>query len=232
MPSKIKIKPWDRYWRVILTWKDEFRRGGKRNDTVRYVECICSCGNVFWAKLNSLRQWSTKSCWCLVKEKAAKTVVLHSKKHWDTWTRFYIIYKSIKSRCTSSKNKSYKDYWWRWIKCLWDTYEDFKKDMHNKYIRHCKKYWEENTTIERIDVDWDYSKENCRRATKLEQAANKRTNRYVSYRGKEYSLPILCNKFGVPVSRVRKRLSNGWELEEALFTPKISSWYTRDTFIK
>lgn len=86
--------------------------------------------------------------------------------------KFYDLYCGIKARCNRKTHISYPNYGWRWIRCLWDTFEEFKKDMYDKYIEHIKGYWRNNTSIDRIDVNWNYCKENCKRSTRHEQRMN------------------------------------------------------------
>lgn len=45
--------------------------------------------------------------------------------------------------------------------------------MWESYEAHVKEYWEKDTTIDRIDVNWDYCKDNCRWATYKEQFENR-----------------------------------------------------------
>lgn len=147
----------------------------KRRWTDFFWECNCEC---WWIKIvswMSLRNWDTKSCWCAYKNNWNK------KTHWMTKTRFYKIYCWIKSRCDNINDTAYKNYWNRWIKYKWNSFEDFKKDMYEKYLEHCKEFWEKETSIDRIDVNWNYCKYNCRWITVKWQSNNKRTTHIVKY---------------------------------------------------
>lgn len=213
------IKKWDRYWRLVLTWRDEFRREWKRWDRVRYIECVCDCGNTIWTRLGSVKSWNTHSCWCLQKEKSVEGASLCNSTHGDSNTPFYGLYKAIKNRCENPRVKSYKYYGWRWIKCLRKTYEDFKNDMYNGYIVHIEEYWQRNTTIDRINVNWDYCKENCRWATKKEQANNTRANRVFVYQDVKYTLQQLSDTFWIKPETISCRLKRWWDLERAITEP-------------
>ena len=127
-------------------------------------------------------------------------------------TRFYKIYKWIKARCIFPSHTSYKNYWGRWIKCLWDNYEAFEKDMYESYVYHVNKYWEKDTTIDRIDVNWDYCKENCRWATQKEQLNNTRVNLKIKFNGKLYpSMQILCEYLWLRYWTLYKRVFIEWQ---------------------
>jgi len=221
MPKAINIRWWEKYWNLTLTWNDMYKREWKRNDRIRYVECICDCWNKIRTKLKPLRDWRTKSCWCYHKMIASKTIVKHSKTHWYTWTRFYIIYKSINRRCKSKKSLSYKNYWWRWIINERKTFEEFKNDMYDSYLEHINKYWEKQTTIDRINVNWNYCKSNCKRSTKSEQANNKRSNHIVEYEWKKYTISELCKLKNIPYMRTLKRINKWWNINHAIRFPAV-----------
>lgn len=89
-------------------------------------------------------------------------------------SKFYMTYNLAKNRCNNQKNPRYVDYGMRGIKCLWKTFEDFKKDMYESFLEHEKLHGGRQTSIERINNDGNYCKENCRWATSKEQRANQR----------------------------------------------------------
>lgn len=77
----------------------------------------------------------------------------------------------MKSRCNNKNDVNYKNYWWRGI-----TYCDRREEFENFYDDMYDKYFDWST-LDRIDVDWNYCKQNCRRATYKQQSNNKRNNK-------------------------------------------------------
>lgn len=151
---------WNIYWKLEALWV--FYRKDKRIfELVRCTNCWYE-HYVDRPTLLSLKSWC-RMCW--------------HNKHWLARSRLKSIFYNIKHRCEKEYLKCYHNYWWRWIKCLRLTFNDFIKDMMETYEEHIKKYWEKDTTIDRIDVDGDYCKENCRRATMKEQGQNRRNNK-------------------------------------------------------
>lgn len=85
----------------------------------------------------------------------------------------YYKYWTIKRRCEYPSQEKYKYYGGKGIVVEWKTYQEFKDDMYKSYKRHLKKYGHRQTTIDRIDPDKNYCKENCRWATYKVQASKK-----------------------------------------------------------
>lgn len=158
-------------------------------------KCKCSCGTIKIVSASNLISGRSKKC---------------GKKHTDlyigglTCTRFGRIWVGIISRCTKASNKAYPRYGGRGIKCLWKNIDDFYNDMYESYQQHVEQYGEKDTTIERIDNDGNYCKENCKWATRQEQQLNK-SNTYtiLDKDGELLSTQGYCKKHNISYSLVR-----------------------------
>ena len=117
-----------------------------------------------------------------------------TKTHCMSSTRFCKIWYDVRRRCSSKSFKQYCDYGGRGI-CLseeWQVFENFYNDMFITY--------NDNLTLERVDVNGDYCKENCIWVTKEEQAKNKRR-----YKTNKLGVSGVCrlHSKGVPCLRAR-----------------------------
>ena len=150
---------------------------------------------------------------------------------WEAKTKFWTTYRNMKKRCTDKNNDYYYLYWWRWIKCEWNTYKEFRKDMYESYLEHCKKYWEKDTTIDRIDSNWNYCKWNCRLATKLEQWRNTSRNHRYKRKWWEYTLKEIYEMESVDIAykTFAWRVYSRWRtIKKAIETPFIEQEHRYD----
>ena len=171
--------------------------------------CKCDCGKIHTVSSYHLISKKTKSCSCL------KNIGTHKMSH----TRFYSIFRGIRSRCNNPNNTKYKDYGGRGVKCLWKTFEDFFKDMHESYLLHFEKHGAQNTSLDRTDNNGNYCKKNCQWVTWKDQQSNKRTSLILKLDGKKKTLTQWSEKLNICDETIRGRLKYGWSIRKALTTP-------------
>lgn len=82
-----------------------------------------------------------------------------------------------------------------------------------------KNGYENCLTLDRIDVNGNYSPENCRWITNKEQQNNKRDNVYITINNETLTMKQWSEKVGIPYNTVKQRIYKGWSYEEAIFTP-------------
>ncbi len=117
------------------------------------------------------------------------------------------------NRCNNKANAAYGG---RGIKVLWNSFEDFRDDMYESYIAHVAKHGEKNTSIDRINNDGNYSKENCRWATYLVQSNNRRGLHFFEMEGERNTITRWSERYGIREKLVHSRLSRGWDTEKAI----------------
>lgn len=127
--------------------------------------------------------------------------------HGMTNTRIWRIWHGMKRR---SHDKDDRNYAGRGITVCreWEIFSKFYEDMSEGYADHL--------TIDRIDVDRPYQKDNCRWATNMEQQANKRTNRKVVIDGETTHLAELVRRSGFSKMMLSMRLNRGMSADEAV----------------
>lgn len=123
-------------------------------------------------------------------------------------------YNGMISRCNRKTDPYYPCYGGRGITVCsrWlESFSNFLSDMGDKPA---------NLSLDRIDNNGNYCKENCRWATALQQANNNRSNRLIHYAGEVVTLAEGCRKYGIPRMTVRYRMKTGWP-DSQLFDPRI-----------
>jgi hypothetical protein len=138
-----------------------------------------------------------------------------SATHGKTGTRTYDTWRSIKERCCNPNSKDWDNYGGRGIKICkeWSSsFADFLADMGER---------PDGMTIDRIDVDGHYNKENCRWASMSTQGNNRRTCVYVDFNGKSQSVADWSREVGLERKTLEYRIRSGWEVERALTTPSL-----------
>jgi len=189
------------YWN--LTILSEWAKRGNS----RVMLCRCICGNIKEIRLWMITRWHTKSCGCLI----SKSIVERSTKHWYTGTRIYHTYRNMVNRCTNRSNPKYMYYWGKWVTVEWKSFTDFISDMLPSYNEHVKIFWEHNTSIDRINSEWNYSKENCRWATRHIQMSNTCRNKLYIFRWEKLHLAEIARKLDMNYNTLWTQISD-WKI--------------------
>lgn len=129
----------------------------------RMVSCLCDCGKEHKVAWNSLRAGHTKSCGCYrVEFLSAGTRTTHGMSKGRT----YRIWRHMRNRCHLKTHPRYDEWGGRGITVCerWHTFVNFYEDMGEA---------KDVMSIDRIDNNLGYYKENCRYADKYTQAQNK-----------------------------------------------------------
>lgn len=204
-PMKNKDITGKRFGRLVAQMEKN-----RSNDNREMWLFKCDCGNEKIIRKKDVLSRKSKSCGCLHKE----IVTTHGMHQ----TRFYKIWHAMKERCDNPNNKFYSDYGGRNIvyQKTWVKFENFRDDMIESYLNHCEEFGIKETSIDRINVDGNYTKNNTRWATSREQQRNRRDNIYLELDDKPISLYELVEKTGIHKDTLIGRYNRGWRDKKLL----------------
>lgn len=189
------------------------RRG--ENSAVGHIQwdCICECGSATTVDGRNLRSGHTRSCGCLLMEEL-KARVVHGHTVDGQYSDEFKVWMGMHTRCTNANEKGYYRYGGRGITVCdrWQEFANFYDDMGPRPSP--------DHSIERKKNDANYEPSNCKWATRKEQCRNRRSNRIVSFRGRQMSLAEAVEISGLPYFTVSQRIGKlGWDDERALTEP-------------
>lgn len=130
-------------------------------------------------------------------------------------TRIYNTWAHMKQRCYNPNNASYAYYGAKGIKVC--------EDWQN-FIPFCEwaiiNGYNDNLTLDRININKDYSPENCRWATIEQQNNNKSDTNLITYNGKTQSLSKWADELNIKPTTLHARIfRHRWSIEKAFTTP-------------
>lgn len=178
-----------------------------KNNAINY-KFICDCGNIKDIGISNVANGKSKSCGCISKEIHRKLKTIHGKSK----TPEYRSWCSIKERCYNKKNNRYYRYGGRGIVICdrWlNSFENFISDMGE---RPSAEY-----SIERINNDGNYEPSNCKWATIEEQASNKSSNSYLTFKGITDTISGWSRRTGIKRRTLEERVKRwGFDIEKIL----------------
>lgn len=185
-----------------------------KSDFVKYIKwsCICDCGNKSVVRTSDLIKGLTKSCGCYHSDMMRKKKTTHGR----AGTPEYNIWATMKRRCDDPKNPFYGgrgiSYCEEWVK-----FESFILDMGD---RPTKKH-----SIDRVNNDLGYCKENCRWATRTQQNNNTRKNIKIQIQGETKTIAQWAKCHGVNYATIYRRIELGWDNADLLNKPRKDKRY-------
>lgn len=188
------IKKGDKFGRLTAVRFVEMR--GKKGQFWLFK---CECGNEKVSWVGGVKRGHIKSCGCLWRKHGmAKT------KTWYSWL-------GMRRRCLDENYPRYKDWGGRGITVCdrWMTFQNFYNDMGER---------PEGKTLDRIENNLGYCKENCCWNSPKQQCNNRRSNHLLTYRNRTLNISQWAEKTGIDPNTLKKRIYNGWDIKRALTT--------------
>jgi hypothetical protein len=201
------VEPGDRYGRLLV-----LAEGVKKGNVQHYI-CACDCGGFIQPRKYALKNGTTKSCGCLAQENRSHIGKSHAT-HLASNTPLYYTWIDMRRRCTKSSHHAFNYYGGRGISVCpeWaNDFAQFAKDMGEK---PSPEY-----SLDRIDVNGDYTPKNCRWATAEQQSNNLRSNTRIIWCGQDLTVTQWARKVGCHDTTLFQRIRSGWCPTKILLTP-------------
>ncbi len=164
----------------------------------------CSCGNLKIARSYNVKRGVTRSCGCLNAEVASargKLQVKHGGSSGGVRSAIYCIYRGMLQRCYDKNYPGYKNYGGRGITVSPDWRNDFLRFVSDMGPRPSPEH-----SVDRIDFNGPYSKDNCRWADRKTQATNRRATIQLTHQGETLCAFDWAHKLGIAPSTMYKRI--------------------------
>lgn len=136
-------------------------------------------------------------------------------KHGQRNARLYKIWCGIKYRCYNLNSNEYEIYGGRGIGLC----KEWNNNFEEFYKWAIANGYKDDLTIDRINVDGNYTPENCRWTTMKIQENNKRNNRIIEYKNRTQTISQWADETGIRKEIIYYRLNHGWSVERTLTQP-------------
>jgi len=159
--------------KLTVIERDAHRADKNNKAQVAYWLCQCDCGSKVSIAGTTLRNGTSKSCGC---GKNGDAFTTHGHTRNNNRSAIYIVWQNMIARCTNPNNEAYYRYGGRGITVCdeWRNFENFLADMG---------YPSQGMTLDRIDSNKNYTLDNCKWSSRLEQANNRNPRNTFKVRG-------------------------------------------------
>ena len=137
---------------------------------------------------------------------------MEKQRHGLRKTRLYGIHNGLLQRCYNPSRPKYKNYGGRGITVC----EEWRNNFKAFYDWAMANGYADGLTIDRINNDGNYEPSNCRWVKIKEQAYNKTTSNFITYKGETKTIAEWAQEYGIKYGTLFYRIKNGWDIEEAL----------------
>lgn len=199
--------------------RDNFRKWCKDNGYVKgkRVDRIDSTKgyfpeNCFLGNKNTMKNGYNMMIKKRAKENREIKNMIGLRKYYDS--PVFGVYNGMKKRCYKSKTDNFMNYGGRGIK-ICDEWLG-KYGFNNFHLWSMENGYRKGLSIDRIDVNGNYSPDNCKWSTVLEQANNKRNTIYVKWNDEIITLSNFSRKYNMKYGMLYGRIRKGMSIEEAV----------------
>ena len=172
--------------------------------------CKCECGTEKIVPAQNLKTGKSKSCGCLNRELASIRLHNIAFKHGSFPQKLYVAWQNMKLRCTSLDKSG------RYYKRGIFVCDEWKNSFLAFREWALKNGYQENLTIDRIDVNGNYEPSNCRWITMKEQSNNRSTNHFVEFNGETHTIAEWSNILNVSYGKVKYRVHKQRSLSDLI----------------
>jgi hypothetical protein len=200
--------------RTFGLWTVIAHAGVRKGHTYWTCQCACPLGTIEDIPANRLKRGRANSCGC----DTGRLISEANTSHGLCETREYEVWSAMLQRCLNANSPNYDLYGGRGITVCeaWrESFEAFLADMGPRPS--------DDHSIDRVDNNGPYNRENCRWTTRDEQARNRRTTIWITYNGQTLTATQweaeLASISGVKARNILERLRWQWPVEDALMIP-------------
>ena len=163
--------------------------------------CQCECGTVKVTRGSNLRNGTSHSCGCLQKERASASSTVHGETRKGIPSAEMVSFDEAKRRCTNPRSIRYDLYGGRGIQ--------FRFTSINEFLDAVGRKPSPDHSLDRINNDGHYEPGNVRWATRIEQANNRSTNHFLTYKGESHTVAEWSRLLGVRPHTLFNRIRKG-----------------------